>query len=100
MKLKMYCVYDCKVEAYLQPFFMRTRGEALRAWQQTCNDPQTAMCVHPSDYTLFEIGEFDDGKGVCVMYDSKVSLGLALEFKKPDVALQNENVTELSMKGK
>lgn len=85
MKLKVYTVYDSKVEAYLPPFFMKNKGEVLRAWETTVNDPQSNMCKFPADFTLFEIGEFDDQSGVVSMYEAKVSYGLALEYKhKPE----------------
>jgi len=79
---KMYTVYDSKAEAFLVPFFMRTKGEALRAWQQAVNDEQTQFSKYPSDFTLFEIGEYDDSTGTVVMHEAKISLGSALEFKK------------------
>lgn len=85
MKSKMYTAYDSKVELYLPPFFMRTRGEAVRAWETAVNDPQTQMCRHPDDFTLFEIGEFDDSTGCVEMYGAKISLGLALEFKEKPI---------------
>lgn len=81
MLLKVFCIYDSKAEAYLQPFFMMARGEAVRAFQTAVNDPQTNFCKHPSDYTLFEIGTFDQSSGNVAPYEAKVSLGLALEFK-------------------
>lgn len=79
---KVYTVYDSKVEAYMTPFFMRGKGEALRAWASTVNDSQTQFCKHPSDFTLFEIGEYDDTMGVIKMYEAKISLGLALDYKE------------------
>lgn len=81
MKLKMYTVFDVKSEAYLQPFFMQTKGQALRAWITSVNDPNTNFCKYPGDFTLFEIGEFDDSNGVITMYDSKINLGSALEHQ-------------------
>lgn len=88
MKSKLFVVYDCKVGAYMTPFFMRSKGEALRAWQQIANDEQSNICKFPADFTLFEIGEFDDESGHVVMHDSKMSLGCALEFKnKPSEQL-------------
>lgn len=82
MKLKFFTTYDSKVEMYLQPFVMRSRGEAIRSWTQICNDPKTQFNQHPSDFTLFEIGEYDEETGALIPYHAKVSLGLALEFKK------------------
>lgn len=82
MTLKIFAVYDSKVEAYLQPFFMRSRGEALRAFGEACNDPQTGFYKHPADYTLFELGSFDEEKGQITTLTVKMALGTALEYKK------------------
>lgn len=79
---KMFVVYDSKAEAYNSPFFLKSRGEALRGWSDTVNDPQTMFYKHPSDFTLFEMGEFDENTGEIRIYEAKASLGTALEFKK------------------
>nr|QJB19163.1 MAG: nonstructural protein [Microvirus sp.] len=65
----------------MTPFFMRSKGEALRSWQQVANDESTSMCKFPGDFSLFEIGEFDDENAEIKMHDSKMNLGTALEFK-------------------
>lgn len=82
MKLKVYSVYDVKTEAYLNPFYMKTRGEAVRAWGEVVNDPQTNFCKFPTDYVLYEIGEFDDAKGTIECYEPRIPIGTALEYKK------------------
>lgn len=82
MILKVFAVYDSKVESYLQPFFMQTKGQALRAWETSVNDESTMFCKHPADFTLFEIGEYDDSKGDLVSYSAKIPVGVALEFKR------------------
>lgn len=60
MKYNMYSVYDSKVEAYAQPIFMRTHGEAIRSFESACNNEQHEFSKHASDYTLFHIGSYDD----------------------------------------
>lgn len=80
MKLKIYSVYDAKLEAYMQPFFMQTRGQALRAFTDTCNDTNTQFSKHPEDFTLFELGEYDDESGLFTNLEAKISLGTALEL--------------------
>ena len=79
---KVFTVYDSKAEMYLAPFTVAARGQAVREFESACNDPKTMMCKHPSDFTLFEIGEFDDLKGTLKPYEAKVSIGTAIEFKK------------------
>lgn len=83
MKLKIFSVYDCKIEAYAPPFFMRTAGEALRAWETTVNqDEETSnIAKHPADYTLFEIGEYDEATGHLHSHSANINLGSALEAK-------------------
>lgn len=82
MKTKMFTVYDSKAQAYMMPFFMNSRGEALRAWQDLCNDEKTQFGKHPEDFTLFEIGEYDQETGKITQTTAFISLGTALEFKK------------------
>lgn len=81
MILKMYVIYDSKTEAFLLPHFFRSRGEAIRAFTAACNDSHSQLCTSPSDFTFFEVGSFDDSNGCVSMYDSKISLGTALELK-------------------
>lgn len=80
---KMFSVYDSKVGAYLQPFFMRSKGEALRGFQELANDPNTQFAKYPSDFTLFEIADFEERTGKITPHKAKISLGLALNFVKP-----------------
>lgn len=63
MKLLAFCAYDRAVEAYLPPFFVRHRGEALRSFMDACNDPNHQFSKHVLDYTLVYVGEFDDQSG-------------------------------------
>lgn len=63
MKLLMFSVYDSMVEAYMPPFFVRARGEALRLFGDLVNDQSSNVGKHPSDFTLMYIGEWDDGSG-------------------------------------
>lgn len=85
MRLKVFCCYDSKAEAYMQPFFMNSRGEAIRSWIDVVNDGKSAISRYPTDFTLFEIGEFDDSTGQVQMHSSYVSLGVAIEHKKEPV---------------
>lgn len=82
-KLQVYSVFDAKVEAFAQPFFMRTNGEALRGWIDVCNDKSTNFNKYPSDFTLFHLGEFDEDTGFITCFKTPISLGLAISFIKP-----------------
>lgn len=80
---KVFTVYDEKSEAYLQPFFLDTVGQAIRAITDCVSDPNHQFCRHTSDYTLFQLGDFDDSTGQFT--DEKKSLGSLLEFKSSEV---------------
>lgn len=82
MKLKIYSVYDSKAKAYNSPFYLRNSGEATRGFSDVVNDGKSQISKYPEDYTLFELGEFDDEMGSIAMYDAKITLGGALQFKK------------------
>lgn len=80
MKTKIFTVYDSKAEAYMSPFYMQSTGAAIRAFSDTAADPSSQIAKHPSDYTLFEIGEFDDATAEISLLTAKKSLGVAVEF--------------------
>lgn len=84
MILKIFTVYDSKAEAYLQPFYMQSKGAAVRAFADSCNDPQSQFFKHPEDFTLFELGEYDDSTAKITSHQTLKSIGLALEFKNSD----------------
>lgn len=80
MKTKLLSVYDSKAEAYMQPFHAQSRGSAIRSFTDETNNPQSPFNRHPADYTLFELGDYDDATGTFELYDAKVNLGLAQDF--------------------
>lgn len=80
MTMKVYTVYDQSAEAYLQPFFAPTKGLALRSFVAAANKSDHDFNRHAADYTLFEIGEWDDSKAEMKTYDVKNNLGCAIEY--------------------
>ncbi|QCQ85037.1 nonstructural protein [Blackfly microvirus SF02] len=61
--MQIFTVYDSATRAYLQPFFCRSNGEAIRSFQDAANDPKHIFNQHIMDYTLFYLGEWDDEGG-------------------------------------
>lgn len=80
--MKIFTVYDSKSEAYLQPFFMQSKGAAVRAFSDLANDKAHTFGKHPEDYVLFEIGSYDEFTAAIVSH-APVSLGVAVEFLRP-----------------
>lgn len=79
MLIKAFSVFDSKAEAYLQPFFATTVGMAMRSFGDAVKDEGHQFHKHAADYTLFQIGGFDDDKGVLSSV-THVNLGCALEY--------------------
>lgn len=79
--MKLYSIRDAKAEASLLPFCMRSRGEATRAFGDACKkNDGSPLAAHPEDFFLFEIGEFDEFKGVITAYDAPVSVCAGSDF--------------------
>ena len=79
MLYKVYTVYDTKAEIYMNPFFQKARGEAIRSFTNLANDESTTVGKYPADFVLFEIGEYDDSSGELIS-GVHTSLGVALEY--------------------
>nr|QJB19603.1 MAG: nonstructural protein [Microvirus sp.] len=77
--MKIFTVFDSKAEAYMQPFFMQSKGAAIRAYADLANDSNHTFGKHPEDYTLFEIGSYDEATAAIVSYSTPISLGVAVE---------------------
>lgn len=58
-------VFDQGIAAFGRPAFVRSRGEALRSFQDEVNRtaPDNLLNVHPGDFQLFVVAEFNDGNG-------------------------------------
>lgn len=63
MILEVVSIYDEKLGAYSQPSFVASKGVALRSFTDQVNNQSSPLNAHPSDYTLFRIGQFDDVTG-------------------------------------
>lgn len=61
--MKMFSVYDRKVEAYTFPFTARSYGEAERMIENTRKDRTTSLGMNPGDYVVYYLGEFDEDTG-------------------------------------
>lgn len=83
MKIGIFSVYDSKAEAYLQPFYAANARVAQRSMQEATADPTHNFHKYAEDYTLFEIGTFEDSTGTISDHPANISLGNALNLNKP-----------------
>ncbi|WNK14833.1 MAG: nonstructural protein [Microvirus sp.] len=80
MLLKVYSVHDIKVGAYLPPIYFRSKGEAIRAFSAAAMQTDHDFHKYASDYTLFEIGSWDDANAKFESHLTPIPVGKALDF--------------------
>lgn len=80
--MRIFTVHDSKADAYLPPFYMRTKGEAIRAFETTVKDTNSQFNKYPADYTLVELGEFDEQSASICCHEKPLILENASTFSK------------------
>ena len=80
MIINLYSVFDAATNAYLQPMYALSKGQIIRGITEAVNDPKHDFCKYARDYTLFELGTFDDSTAKFNLLPTPRSLGLLVEF--------------------
>lgn len=78
----IYSVYDSKARTFSNPFVSMRQEMAIRDFTQAARDPQSQISNFPEDYTLFEMGEFDDEIGTFNTHSQPINLGMASLYKE------------------
>lgn len=91
MIYEVFSVYDTKAQAYLPPFILPRVEQAQRIFADCINSDDHQFGKHPDDYTLFQLGQFDDDSGkFLTQRNGKVSLGNGIEYIAPEFTPQLE----------
>lgn len=85
MILQVFAVRDKAVDAFMPPFYARSKGEAIRSFSAAVGDGKHQFHNNRGDYELYQIGEFDDNSGVLTSECSRVISALEVAI---DHALQ------------
>jgi len=66
MNYAIVSIYDAALAAYGRPFFTATTGAAVRSFTDEVNRQaeDNQIFNHPEDYTLYNLGTFDDSTGL------------------------------------
>lgn len=96
MNTQVYTVYDSKTAAYMQPFFMKTKGEAVRAFKNTVNDPEHPFHRNPEDFALFYLGVYDDESASFRLQETPEVVARAHELKDQQVLPLFDNEKEVA----
>ncbi len=97
MNFRIFVVFDSKARAYLPPFFLPEAGQAVRSFKDAVNDPKHAFGQHPEDYTLFEIGTFDDREGKLLQLKASITHGVGVAFLAPDTDAAQQPLSLVNM---
>lgn len=62
--------------------FLRSSGEAIKIFGIAAGDPNHDFHKYAEDYTLFELGEWDEMSGTLVPYDTARPLIKAIEASR------------------
>lgn len=67
-QLLVVAVRDRALDAFMRPFYMPTKGMAIRSFADEVNrqDEQNPLNKHPEDYDLYELGYFDEERGTFI----------------------------------
>lgn len=85
MIYRAYSIYDNAVNTFAPPFFVPHVQIAMRYFEALASDPKSDVSKWPSQFHLFELGEFDDAHGSLAIHTAPVSMGLASQFVKQEV---------------
>lgn len=76
----MYAIYDEKSKVYNKPFSMINEAVAIRAVKDLTLDKNTEVGRHPYDFSLWELGTYDDETANFVPYETKKLICMAHEI--------------------
>lgn len=79
MKIRMFSIYDSKAEVWKKPVMIHTVAEAKRMMHKAVNQ-EGELQDYAGDFAIWEIGEWDDNRGLCVMLEEKICHGLASDY--------------------
>lgn len=86
----IYAIYDIKAESFIQILPFDNDALATRAFEIVVNTEGSDYNVHPEDYTLLVLGEWNRELGELTNYQANRPIASALSlWKKPTP--QNEN---------
>lgn len=63
MKLQVFSVFDKKAAAFGNPFYCRTKGEAIRSLEQEVSRRDSPIAQFPQDFALFYVADWNDDLG-------------------------------------
>lgn len=84
MILEMVAVFDDAASAFMRPFFVASKGMAVRSFRDEVNraSDDNVMYKHPEHFALYYLGQFDDGVGHFKLVEVAQLLNRASDVKE------------------
>lgn len=96
-KLHVFAIYDSAVSLFAAPFYMRSRGEAFRAFQDLVNDGKSSVSLHPEYYTMFELGTYEEEGAKFEFLTAPERVALAVDLRVEIANVTGGKLKPLSM---
>lgn len=74
-------VYDSKAEAYIEPIVVLNAAVGLRSFLYACNQEGHDFHSYAADYTLFELGTWDENTGIFDTYPAPLPVMNGLQAR-------------------
>lgn len=81
MTISVFAVFDSKAESFFPPVYFRNAALAIRAFEVGVSDKEHDFYKHAEDYTLFELGTYEDANGSFELFDAPKSIVGAYALK-------------------
>lgn len=90
MEKKLYSIYDQSSEVYNTPMYFNREAEAIRTFTTLVMDNNSLVSKFPDDYTLYEIGHWNDQTAVYTPHPAPViiikasHIATSLKLNRPE----------------
>lgn len=92
--MKLFSIYDSKAQAYIHPFALQSAAHAVRQVSDIlAGDRPSPYSDYPEDFTLMEIGEWDQLTGKITSYPHFESHGNLAHFRAQLIARRKQSQT-------
>ncbi len=96
MLLSVFAIYDSGVSTWMPPLYARNKGEITRWFAEAVNDSKSKISKYPQDYTLFELGTWDDDKCKFSLHSTPISIGIAVEYVNRELVKPTDRLEDAS----
>lgn len=94
----VFSIYDEKAQAFLPPFVLPKTAMAVRTFSDCVNSSDHQFSLHPQDYTLFNLGIWDDETGEYTI-DQKKALHNGVELIERQQLNGQLDIEEITLQG-